>query len=420
MPVRLIESLATTSPLAQIFSDASLLQAMLNFEAALARAEARAGVIPQPAADAITRFASVENLPYADLAAQGLRAGTVSIPLVKALTDRIRAIDPEAAGFVHWGATSQDVSDTAMVLLLGRAGKVLSADHERIAAALRRLSDQHAGTVMLGKTLMQPAPPVTFGLKVAGWYGMLHRSWTHLERAFDEAGVVQFGGASGTLAAIFEHGAAVSQALADELGLRNPPAPWHTHRDRLAALLCACGVYAGCLAKMGKDVILLMQGEVAEAFEPGGDGRGGSSTMPHKRNPVACSVAVGAAGRVPGLVANFLFGMAQEHERAAGGWQAESATISEIVQAAGLALASMVEVAEGLTVDRERMRANIDATRGAVFAEREMMLLAPTMGRDAAHKLVNEKFQRGELEPIQNPEDYLGSAEFFRKRLLES
>jgi 3-carboxy-cis,cis-muconate cycloisomerase len=432
--MRLIDSLAATPELAEIFSDASILQAMLDFEAALARAEARTGVIPQSAADTITRLAQAEAFDAAQcaqLARQSLRAGTMSIPLVKALTDRVRAADPESAKFVHWGATSQDVADTAMVLLLRHASAILAADHVRILAALRRLSDRHASTVMLGRTLLQPAPPITLGLKVAGWFAALKRSWARLEAAFAETMIVELGGASGTLAALGEHGLAVRAALAQELHLQNPDAPWHAHRDRLAAVICACGTYTGSLAKMARDVSLLMQSEVGEAAEPGADGRGGSSTMPHKRNPTGCAMTLAAANRVPGLVASFLFGMAQEHERAAGGWQAEWATISRVIEDTGLALASMTEVAEGLSVDASRMRANIDATGGLIFAERAMMLLAPRIGRDAAHKLLEEATRHAklvevlshhlspeEIRELNIPESYLGSAETFRRQLL--
>jgi 3-carboxy-cis,cis-muconate cycloisomerase len=429
--MRLIDSLAATPAMADVFSDASILQAMLDFEAALARAEARTGVIPQSAADTITRLTQAEVFDAARLAQHSLRAGTMSIPLVKALTDRVHSADPESAKFVHWGATSQDVADTAMVLLLRRASAILAADHVRILSALRRLSDRHAATVMLGRTLLQPAPPITLGLKVAGWFGALKRSWARLEAAFAETMIVELGGASGTLAALDEHGMAVRAALAEELQLQNPDAPWHTHRDRLAAVMCACGIYTGSLAKMARDVSLLMQGEVGEAAEPGTDGRGGSSTMPHKRNPTACSLILAAANRVPGLVASFLFGMAQEHERGVGGWQAEWATIARVMEDTSLALASMTEVAEGLSVDASRMRANIDATCGLIFAERAMMLLAPRIGRDAAHKLLEEATRQAKLsdvlaehlspEEIQDlniPESYLGSAETFRKQLL--
>jgi 3-carboxy-cis,cis-muconate cycloisomerase len=444
MPVRLIESLATTAPLADLFSDRSLLQAMLDFEVALARAEARLKIVPQAAAEAIAGAASPGSFDGATLAEATLRAGTPAIPFVNALRERVRSKDAAAAGYVHWGATSQDVCDTALVLLLRQAQSLLEADLRRLEQALADLAEQHRETVMLGRTLLQAAPPITLGLKTAGWLGAVSRSHRRLENCFHQALVLQFGGASGTLAALGEHGLQVAQALADELRLTLPDAPWHTHRDRLAELVCACGVLCGSLGKMARDISLLMQNEVAEVAEPAGAGRGGSSTMPHKHNPVGCTVTLAAAGRVPALVSSILSGMVQEHERAAGGWQAEWSTISQVICATGLALAAMAEVAEGLSADAARMRANIEATGGAIFAERARMLLAPRLGRDAAQKLLEEATQRcaeenrhlsevlagmkevkdhlgpDALRDLEKPEKYLGSADEFRKRLLAS
>ncbi|HMC62193.1 MAG TPA: lyase family protein, partial [Candidatus Solibacter sp.] len=288
MFTRLIESLSATEALSRVFSDGVVLQAMLDFEAALARAEARVGLIPADAAAAITDAAVADDFATAELAGQSLRAGTPAIPLVRILTEKVRVRNAAAAGFVHWGATSQDVTDTAMVLLLGRCRPVLEADHDRISHGLRRISTEHAHTVMLGRTLLQPAPPITFGLKAASWLGAVRRGWQRVESRFDEAAYLQFGGASGTLAALGGGGLEVSEALAAELNLKCPDAPWHAHRDRLAALMAALGIYTASLGKMALDIALLMQFEVGEAAEPGGNGRGGSSTMPHKRNPTAC------------------------------------------------------------------------------------------------------------------------------------
>ena len=409
---------------------------MLDFEVALARAEARCGVIPGFAAAAI---ANAADTPYpggesfslrgasappefdlAELSRQALRAGTPAIPLVRMLTARVRSETPESAGFVHWGATSQDVTDTALILLLKQCRTVLEKDHERLLAGLHKLSEDHAHTVMLGRTLMQPAPPITFGLKAAGWYAAVRRGWARVKSRFDETMYLQFGGATGTLAALGDNGITVSEALASDLGLKVPDAPWHGYRDRLAALFAALSIYTGTLGKIALDVSLLMQFEVGEAFEPNGDGRGGSSTMPHKRNPTASMLTIAAARRTPGLLANFLSGMLQEQER---GWLVEWPTVEGLVTAAGVALESMAEVAEGLTVDADRMRRNIDATGGAVFAERAMMMRAPKMGRDAAHSFVQQAIQGTGAPPdllgLRDPEQYLGSAEVFRQRLLK-
>jgi 3-carboxy-cis,cis-muconate cycloisomerase len=442
MSVRLIEGLATTEALAEVFSDRSVLEAMLAFEVTLARAEAKAGLIPEAAAKAIAAAGRADAFDTAQLANQTLRGGTPGIPLAKALTERVRESAPDAAGFVHWGATSQDVADTALVLLLKKSQVLLESDLEQMEGALLRLAEQHKNTVMLGRTLMQPAPPVTFGLKAAGWLGAIQRCRENLRETFSEALILQFGGASGTLAALREKGIEVGHTLAMELSLGFPDAPWHTHRDRLARLVCACGVLTGSLGKMARDISLLMQCEVGEVAEPGGKGRGGSSTMPHKQNPTGCSVTLSAALRVPPLVATFLSSMVQEHERGVGGWQAEWPVVSDVIQATGLAVASMAEVAEGLTVDPDRMRQNIEATRGVIFAERAMMLLAARLGRDAAHKLLEEATRQSvaqqkhlaevlsgmpevtrhldasTLRDLETPEQYLGMAEQFRRSLI--
>lgn len=437
-----IDSLATTVPLADLFSDPSILEAMLSFEVALARVQARAGIIPETAANAIAAAAISSSFDTEALSRDALRAGTLGIPLVKALTERVRTANPAAAGYVHWGATSQDAADTALVLVLKRAQTILDLDLARMEEALRRLAIHHADTVMLGRTLLQAGPPVTFGLKAAGWLGATQRSRTRLNAGFTEALILQFGGASGTLAALGNRGLEIAQALAKELGLACPDAPWHTHRDRLAALMCACGVQTGVLGKIARDISLLMQEEIAEAAEPAAPGRGGSSTMPHKRNPIGCALTLAAAHRVPGLVAAFLSAMVQEHERATGGWQAEWPIVAGIIQATGLAAASMAETLEGLTVNPTRMRANIDATNGVIFAERAMLLLAPSLGRDVAHKLLEEAVRksaeekrrlrevlaempevtrlldRPTLEKLEAPKEYLGVADAFRSRLL--
>jgi 3-carboxy-cis,cis-muconate cycloisomerase len=423
MFTRLVESLAATERLSAVFSDASVLQAMLDFEAALARAEAHCGVIPASAAASIADVARAEGFDFAELARLSQRAGTPAIPMVKMLTARVHAASPESVGFVHWGATSQDVSDTSLLLLLRKVKGILAADHESVLAALRALSDRHAATVMLGRTLLQPAAPVTFGLKAAGWCAAVRRGWDRVSSRFDEALCLQFGGASGTLAALENRGLAVSEALASELALRLPDGPWHGYRDRLAALMAALSIYTATLGKIALDVALLMQFEVGEAAEPGGDGRGGSSSMPHKRNPTACTLVLASAKRVPGLLADFVAAMLQEHERAAGGWQAEWPIVYGIVQSAGVALENMVELAGGLTVDVDRMRANIERTRGAVFAERAVLILAPDLGREAARRKVEAALQDTGMPPdlpgLRTPEEYLGSAEEFRRRLLQ-
>jgi len=442
VPARLIDSLATTEPLGEIFSDESFLEAMLDFEVALARAEARAGIVPKAAAQAIGRAAQPKRFDAQAIARETLRAGTPGIPIARALAVRVGRASTRAARFVHWGATSQDVADTALVLLLKRARPILTADWVRLEGALGRISDQHENTVMVGRTLMQAALPITFGLKAASWLGALRRSQARVETAFTEALVLQFGGATGTLAALGDQGIRVGRQMARELGLTYPDGPWHSCRDRLGALVAACGVLTALLGKMARDISLLMQNEVAEVAEPEGKGRGGSSTMPQKQNPVASALTLAAANRVPGLVAAFLFGMVQEHERGVGGWQAEWPTVGGVIQSTGLALRSMAETAEGLSVRAQRMRQAIDATRGTIFAEKASLLLARKLGRERAQRIVGEAAQQTErrqlrlaavlaempevtkvldrqtLRDLETPEKYLGVASQFRKRLL--
>ncbi len=444
MVVRLMESLATTPMMAALFSDESVLAAMLAFEAGLARAEASLGIIPSAAVVPIENAARAELYNAGEIAAASVRSGTATIPLVKALRERVGKVSPSAADFVHWGATSQDVADTAIVLLLKQARCILQAALTRLESALDQLSEQHAHTVMLSRTLLQAAVPTTFGLKVAGWLGALRRNHSRLDEAFEQALVLQFGGAGGTLASLGDQGIAAGQALARELSLSYPDAPWHTHRDRLAALMCALGVMVGSLGKMARDISLLMQNEVAEVAEPAAKGRGGSSAMPHKRNPIGCTMTLAAACRIPGLVGMFLSSMVQEHERAAGGWQSEWATISSIVQETGLAVASMTEVAEGLTVDAERMRANLEATHGMIFAERATLLLSGKLGRELTSSLIEraiaesvgtgrnfvdalagmpevmEALNAATLRDLLSPESYLGAADEFRRNIVGS
>jgi len=440
---RLVDALVTTEALDAIFADAAVLQALLDVEAALARVQAAHGVIPASAAAAIAKAAVAADFDADALAREARTSATIAIPLVAALTARVEAIDPDAARYVHWGVTSQDIVDTATSVLIECAGHQLQRDHTALAARLRELSDAHADTVMLGRTLLQPAPPITFGLKAAGWYASLCRSWARLAHAWHDSARIQLGGASGTLAAFGDRGPEVVDAMGNDLDgplmlLPSAAAPWHTARDRHAALVSAGAIYGGVLGKMARDVSLLMQFEVGEVREAGG----GSSTMPHKQNPSGCARTLAAAARLPGLAATMLAGLVQEHERAVGAWQAEWPVIAETLQAIGAALEAMRIVMAGLTVDPQRMRANIDATRGAIFAERVMLLATPTLGRARARELVQDALARSQasgqtladavrshaelagavpaadLPTLDDPRAYLGAAETLRQRLL--
>lgn len=428
----------TTDELSEVFGDTSAIQAMLDVEAALARAESALGLVPHEAAIAITKAAIAKEFDARSLARDARESGTIAIPLVKALTERVRALDPGAAGFVHWGATSQDIVDTALVLLIDRAVDLIARDHGALATSLRTLSDRHKDDVMIGRTLLQPAVPITFGLKVAGWFAAAQRGWARVDTRRREAVVVQFGGAAGTLAALDANGLAVAERLGRELGIRCPAAPWHAYHDNLAALVAACGIYAGSLGKVARDVSLLMQFEVGEVREEGG----GSSTMPQKQNPSGCAVTLAAAARLPGLTATAVSSLVQEHERSVGGWLVAWPTIADALQATGAAAASMRGVLSALIVEPARMRANLDATNGAVVSERMMMLAARTLGRDAARRLVKDALEAGrhsgqrlsaivrttpqlsealsesDLKSLEDPAAYLGSAETLRQRLL--
>lgn len=434
--------LAADGAVRAAFSDRATVQAALDFEAALARAEAGCGVIPAAAAASIAEACRAELYDLDALAAGALRAGTLAIPLVKRLGEEVARRDEAVAGWVHFGATSQDVLDTALVLQLRRALPLLVGQADAVAAPLREIARKHRDTPMLGRTLLQPGPPITFGLKAAGWLGGVTRGVARLRQAADGALLLQFGGAVGTLSALGDKGPEVARALGRELGLPVPEAPWHAHRDRLAAFACAVAVLAGSVGKIARDLSLLMQSEVAEAQEPGGQGRGGSSTMPHKRNPVASVVALAACQRVPGLLASIVGGLWGEHERAAGAWQAEAAAHAELVLALSAALSAMAEALGGLRVDPAAMRANLDRLRGLVMAEPLSLALAPQIGRGRAHELterlvaeaaasgrhlrevagadpeVGHLLDAAALDRVFDPAGYLGSAGRFTDGLL--
>jgi 3-carboxy-cis,cis-muconate cycloisomerase len=362
-------------------------QAMLDVEAALAEAEAALNVIPPTAATAIRGAARAELYDIAAIARDAPGAGNAAIPLIRQLTDRVAALDAEAAHYVHWGATSQDIIDTAAVLQLRNLIPPIAADLERAANAAATHAERHATTPMAGRTWLQQATPITFGLKAAGWLDALDRAARSVRAARENAMVLQFGGAAGTLAALGTFGPAVATGLAARLMLALPAMPWHAHRDRLASLACALGVATGTNGKIGRDLGLLAQTEVAEAHEPSGRA-GGSSTMPHKQNPVRAAIAIAAATRAPGLVATMLSAMPQEHERGLGGWPAEWDTMPELVSLAADAAQAIAGALEDLVVDPARMRTNLNLTGGLSLAEAVAMQLAPAMGRKEAHAQV--------------------------------
>jgi 3-carboxy-cis,cis-muconate cycloisomerase len=365
-------------------SDEQLLAAMARFEGALARACARTGLVPAAEAEIIARVCEGARFEAGALARAARHAGTLAIPFVKRLTEQVAAASPEAARYVHFGATSQDVIDTALVLCLRNAADRILGLTRRLGDAAATIAEKHAGTPMAARTLLQAALPVPFGWKAAVWLSMLCRSMPRFRGAADEACALQFGGAGGTLAAFGANAIAMERALAEELSLPVPLSAWHSARDGFARLGSEAAIVAGAAGKIARDVSLLMQPEVGEVAEPAA---GGSSSMPHKRNPSGSLLALEAAQRIPGLAATLLVQLTPEHERGLGQWQSQWLTLRELLCAASSAVASMAEVLEGLKVDPAAMRANLERSRGLVFSEAVSVRLSRVLGKSAAHSL---------------------------------
>jgi 3-carboxy-cis,cis-muconate cycloisomerase len=394
----LLAPMLSSAAMRAVCDDATTLQHMLDFEAALARSEAAVGVIPAAAAGPISAACRAESFDAAALGEAAIRSGNLAIPLVKALTAEVVKADKEAARYVHWGATSQDVIDTATMLTLRAGIDALLADLDRAVAGFARLARRHRDTAVVARTWLQHALPMPFGLKLAEYAASLHRSRKRLLRLRREALALQFGGAAGTLAALGDKGMAVAGKLAQELDLPLPDAPWHTHRDRIAEIASVFAILAGTCGKIARDVSLMMQTDVAEAFEPSGEGRGGSSTMPHKRNPVAAAAALAAATMAPNLAATIFAAQVQDHERSAGPWHAEWPTLPTLMLVTSGGLAAIVDIAEGLEIDAARMRANLDATNGLIMAEAVSMALAEKLGKSEAHHLIQAASKKASAE----------------------
>jgi 3-carboxy-cis,cis-muconate cycloisomerase len=437
-----LDLLFTTDAMREVFSDRVRVQRMLDFEAALARAEAAVGVIPSDAADTIGRCCSADEFDLARIAVAARDAGNVAIPLIAQLTERVARAEPGAQRYVHWGATSQDVIDTGLVLQLRDALGLIEKDATRVADALARQANAYRATLMAGRTWLQQALPVTLGLKLATTLVALDRHRTRLTALRARVLVLQFGGAAGTLASLGPNAIAVETALATELNLAIPALPWHTQRDNLCEAATFLGLVVATVGKLARDLALLAQTEVGEASEPAKVGRGGSSTMPQKRNPVGAAIALAAAVRVPGLVATMLTAAVQEHERGLGNWPAEWDTLPEIVLLTAGALDAMANIVEGLDVDVARMRANLEMSQGQILAEAVQMALAPSLGRDVAHDVValasrralterrhlrdvlSEEpsvaavLDRAALARLFDPQSYLGATDAFIERAL--
>lgn len=387
---RLTSLICGTEPLNRIWSPRTTLQRMLDVEAALARALAAHQVIPRAAVAPIEAACDAARLDADALARDAALGGNLAIPLVRQLTAHVKAADAEAAKYVHWGATSQDIIDTGLVMQLRDTFDLLDPLLSEACASLAALARAHRATPMIGRTWLQQALPITLGLKFAQWLDALLRHRERLAALRARALALQFGGAAGTLASLREHAGPVARTLADDLRLDLPDLPWHTQRDRIAETAACFGMLIGTLGKIARDVSLQMQTEVGELAEPAAAGKGGSSTMPHKRNPVGCAAVLTAAVRVPGLVATVFAGMVQEHERALGGWQAEWDALPELARLAGGALAQVAQLVAGLEIDPARLAANLDATRGLVLGEAVMLALGDAIGRLDAHHLVEQ------------------------------
>ena len=373
-----------TPAMRAIFSDEALTARYVEVEVALAQAQARAGVIPRGAAEEIAARADTKAIDLGELKTE---TDVVGYPIV-GVVHQMATQCGESGRYVHWGATTQDIMDTASVLQLRDALGVVGADLEAIATALAALARRHRDTVMAGRTHLQHALPVTFGYKAAVWLAMIARHRERLEQLKPRLLVVQFSGAAGTLASLGKDGLAVQAALADELQLAQPPITWHSARDSIAEAVSFLGLVTGSLAKIATDIMLMMQTEVAEAFEPFVAGRGSSSTMPQKRNPISCELILALAKTVRQHVGLMLDAMAADHERATGPWHLEWIAVPESFIATAGALHQARFMLEGLIVAPDRMRRNLDLTGGLIVAEAVMMALAPHTGRGRAHDVV--------------------------------
>jgi 3-carboxy-cis,cis-muconate cycloisomerase len=429
----------STPAMQEAMSDRAFLQAMLDVEAALARAEARAGVIPTDVVPMVEASCRADLFDIDEIGRAAVRSGNPVVPLVRMLT---AAAPGEAARYIHWGATSQDIIDTATMLVVRRGLDLLIADLDGAAARCADLTEHHRSTLMVGRTLLQHAAPITFGLKSAGWLCAILDAHQHLSHVRSRRLFVQLGGAVGTLAALGVRGPEVLSHLALDLELGEPTLPWHTARAPVAETGAALGLAAGAVAKIALDIVLLMQTEVAEASEESAPGRGGSSALPHKRNPVGSAAVIACARRVHSLVGALLGSMLQEHERAAGAWQAEWEPLREALNLTGGSVSRTREVLEGLVVAPDRMSENLRTTRGLVMAEQVMMALAAQIGRPEAQRIVEESSTRaresgrhlrdelredqrvrahlaeGDLDAALDPARWLGSSNAFIDRAL--
>jgi 3-carboxy-cis,cis-muconate cycloisomerase len=434
--------LFSTPEMTRVFSQEEQLRAMMRFEWALTCALEKHGLAEVGSGKVLESLLGSEFVDAKLLVQNARTAGNIAIPFVRQLTAEGKARNEVAARSIHLGATSQDVLDSALVLETREALKLIDAAIEQLDRELVNQVRQHRRTVLTGRTWLQAGPPTTLGLKLAGSLAALRRDRDRIHSAAGRTLVLEFGGAVGTLAALGTAGGAVSAELARILDLGEPPLPWHTHRDNLAEMVQVLAILTGTLSKFARDIALLMQSEVGEAGEEADEGRGGSSTMPHKHNPVACAAVIATHARMPGLAATMLLAMPQEHERGLGLWQAEWETVPEAFRLTAAALAYSVEIAQGLQVDGARMQSNLDGLLGLPMSEAVIAALAPKVGRSTAHDLLRTATQRAaeekrnlagilkqlpevtahltdvEIDRLLDPGAYLGSAQRFISQVL--
>ncbi|HEY8714189.1 MAG TPA: 3-carboxy-cis,cis-muconate cycloisomerase [Candidatus Acidoferrum sp.] len=392
--MKLLDALFRWEAVTKLFSSEATVQRMLDFEAALARAEASEEAIPSPAATAISAQCRAEFFDLPRLTREAALAGNLAIPLIKQLKVLVAAFDPEAANFVHWGSTSQDAIDTGQILQIREALQMIAGDLHQLCDTLAKLTEEHRGTPSAGRTWMQHAAPTTLGIKFASWLDALHRHQERLRETQRRCIVLQFGGAVGTLASLGKKAEAVSQSLAKELSLPLPPMAWHSQRDRTAEIASTSGLLVGTLGKIARDIALHSQTEVAELREATEEGRGGSSAMPHKQNPVACAAVLSAAARAPGLVSTMLTAMQQEDERSLGAWDAEWETLPEIICLTAGATHQLASTIPRLEIDTVRMRDNLELTRGLIYSEGITAALGEKIGRAKARALIDAAAQQ--------------------------
>jgi 3-carboxy-cis,cis-muconate cycloisomerase len=389
-PSSLLTPLISSAAMRAVVDDRVHLQRMLDFEAALARAEAAVAVVPASCVDRISAACRAERYDLAALGEAAARSGNVGSAVIAALTEEVAKTDAEAARFVHWGATPQDLLDSALMLELRAGIDALITDLNTAIDGFTTIAGRHRRTASVARTLLQHTLPMPFGLKLAGYAAALARSRERLRRLRKEALALQFGGAAGTLASLGANGLAGTDRLAALLDLPAPDAPWHAHSDRLAEIASAFAILTGTCGKIARDVALLMQTEVGEAHEPPRTHIGEAAGLPHKRSPNTAAVGIAAATIAPNLLATIIAGQVQEHERGLGGWQAQWHAIPALLLVTSGALAAVAELAQGLETDAERMRSNLDIGQGLIMIEAVTIALGAKLGPHQAKLIVEE------------------------------